>query len=80
MTLHTRLLLPLVVALALPLAGMSLCRADEASLPPTEAEPAAAEPAAVATEADCGCGARSPGQLLETQQEVNEAITAEPGS
>ena len=82
MTLRARLLLPLGVMLILPLAGMGPSSADEAAAPTTEAAEAATEPASAATEADpdCGCGARSPAQLLETQQDVNEAVSAGSGS
>ena len=76
--------LPLTVALALallvPAIGMAV--ADEAAQPAAEAAAASTAPEPQATEADsdCGCGARSPAQLLETQRELEEAVSADPGS
>lgn len=82
-----RLHLPVVLALALMVPAIGPAAADEAAQPAVEPDAATTEPAPDATEADatdadedCGCGARSPGQLLETQREVNQAITADPGS
>lgn len=75
---------PLTAALALVLLGLTagMAVADEAAPPAAEAEAAAVEPAPEAAKADedCGCGARSPGQLLETQRELEEAVSADPGS
>lgn len=73
----------LTVALVLPLLGPTTgtAMADETAKPTAETDAAAAEPApeTAAADADCGCGARSPGQLLETQRRMIDT-TAEPGS
>lgn len=82
-----RLHLAIVLALALLVSAIGPAAADEAAQPAVETDAAATVPAPDATEGDatdadedCGCGARSPGQLLETQRDVNQAITADPGS
>ncbi len=66
-------LLPSVLlALAMLVPAIGAAGADEAAEPTTEADPAVIEPAPEATPAapDCGCEARSPAQLLETQRRV----------
>jgi hypothetical protein len=70
----------LIVALLAPPIGLAV--ADEAGQPATATDAAApaAETGTAETDPDCGCGARSPGQLLETQRGVEEAVAAEPGS
>jgi hypothetical protein len=72
----------LIVALLAPPIGLAV--ADEAGQPATAtdaAAPAAETGTGTAESApDCGCGARSPGQLLETQRDVEEAAAVEPGS
>ena len=63
MTLHTRLLLPLVVALARRTVGIGPSVADGAALPSAESAAEATGPAAAATgaERDGGCAVRPPG-------------------
>lgn len=81
MTLPGRLLLPFAMMLAIFIAGSGPSFADEATAPTTDPAEAATDPEVTATapKPDCGCGARSPGQLLETQRRMIETST-EPGS
>lgn len=76
-----RLLLTVTLALALLAPATGMVVAEEAIQPAAEDDAAVTEPEPPVIEADtdCGCGARSPGQLLETQRRMIET-TAEPGS
>lgn len=67
--------------LAFFMAGIGPSSGDETAAPTTVPSEAVTEPEITATEPkpDCGCGARSPGQLLETQRRMIET-SAEPGS
>lgn len=76
-----RLHFMVVVVLALLVPAIGMAAADEAAQPAAEVDAAVTEPEPPVIEADtdCGCGARSPARLLETQRRMIDT-TAEPGS